>query len=163
MLGGDITKLTIGGTNKTSLSIRGNAGSDYTQVVFGENEAYFGKHINGTWTPLFNFAAKGDLSWNFINTYNLTTSEINIAIPSSYNELLLYAGYPNTTQASQIYGAKSYIMTRNDSILNVIFEKEFNNASGSSSSSGGFYAYLGDNTLSVSCKNPPVRLRVYYR
>lgn len=78
-LGGDITKLTIGGTNKTSLSIRGNAGSDYTQVVFSENEAYFGKHINGTWTPLFNFATKGDLpnvkiidldSVRFVNSSN---------------------------------------------------------------------------------------------
>lgn len=93
---------------------------------------------------------------------NLTTSEEEINIPDGAEELLIFVGWPNPGNEYQVYGGKPYVLPREESRYNVLWEQTVYNASGNASGSG-VYASWFENNLIVSAKTLPVRIRVYYR
>ena len=97
--------------------------------------------------------------------YNLTTSDTNVTIPSSANEILIFAGSPNVGNDNQVYGGKSYIIPAGQQGFCIVSEKELYSADmPSAATATGLYCYWdNDNTLTMRVKTGTARARVYYR
>lgn len=118
---------------------------------------------NGT-TVNWQAALKSDFAWKLLGVYDNITSEAKdiATIPHGFTDVLLFVGYPNVNNSSQVYGGKSYIIPALESGNNIVYEKELYDADGVETC-GGFYAYLTNYTLRARAKKTPIRLRVYYR
>lgn len=116
------------------------------------------------WKPWEELALKSDFTWKLLGVYDNITSEAKdiATIPHGFTDVLLFAGYPNINNSSQVYGGKSYIIPALESGNNIVYEKELYDADGVETCSG-FYAYLTNYTLRARAKKTPIRLRVYYR
>ena len=96
--------------------------------------------------------------------YNLTTSDTNVTIPNSANEILIFAGNPNPSNAGQVFGGKSYIIPSTEHSMCIIKDKELYSAnSGSSVAATGLYCFWNNNVLSMRIETGTARARVYYR
>ena len=104
------------------------------------------------------------LKWIFLNTYDLSTSDTNVSIPNSANEILIFAGNPNPSNAGQIFGGKSYIIPSTEHSMCIIKDKELYSAnSGSGVAATGLYCFWNNNVLTMRIETGTARARVYYR
>lgn len=104
------------------------------------------------------------MKWNLLNVYNLTTENTSATIPSTANEILIFAGPPNVGNGNQVYGGKSYIIPSTEHNNCIVKDKELYNAStGSTVEATGLYCYWNNNILSMRIETGTARARVYYR
>ena len=105
-----------------------------------------------------------NMKWNLLNVYNLTTENTSVTIPSTANEILIFAGAPNVGNGNQVYGGKSYIIPSTEHTNCIVKDKELYNAStGSTVEATGLYCYWNNNILSMRIETGTARARVYYR
>ncbi len=104
------------------------------------------------------------LKWIFLNKYDLSTSDTNVSIPNSANEILIFAGNTNRSNVGQVYGGKSYIIPSTEHSSCIIKDKELYSAdSGSSVAATGLYCFWNNNVLTMRIETGTARARVYYR
>ena len=96
--------------------------------------------------------------------YDLSTSDTNVSIPNSANEILIFAGNLNRSNVGQVYGGKSYIIPSTEHSMCIIKDKELYSAdSGSSVAATDLYCFWNNNVLTMRIETGTARARVYYR
>ncbi len=100
-LSGSLKKASFSGNvEDDTMSFQFNENDGFTQAQFNSAGGYFGKYVNGTWTPIFNFATKNDFSWKELTAVDVSDTEATI----SYNginahEIMISYGIKNNTQS----------------------------------------------------------------